>query len=94
MTRRRCSLRICANRRYGLQTVTLDGTLFKTSGVISGGSSDLRTKARCWEEKDVRRLKEHRDRLMNEMRVSRLNKSNEMLSPHLSPLAAALQNYR
>ncbi|XP_008409065.1 structural maintenance of chromosomes protein 1B [Poecilia reticulata] len=59
---------VAFDRPDRVRTVTLDGTLFKTSGVISGGSSDLRTKARCWEEKDVRRLKEHRDQLMNEIR--------------------------
>jgi len=55
---------------FFLQTVTLDGTLFKTSGVISGGSSYLRTKARCWDEKDMLQLKERKDRLTAELRVS------------------------
>ncbi|XP_028286326.1 structural maintenance of chromosomes protein 1B [Parambassis ranga] len=50
------------------KTVALDGTLFAKSGVISGGSSELRHKARCWDEKDVKRLKEHKDRLTAELR--------------------------
>uniref|UniRef100_A0A7N6AXV2 Structural maintenance of chromosomes protein n=1 Tax=Anabas testudineus TaxID=64144 RepID=A0A7N6AXV2_ANATE len=50
-------------RQERLKTVALDGTLFAKSGVISGGSSDLRTKARCWDEKDMRRLKERKDEL-------------------------------
>lgn len=58
------------------QTVTLDGTLFKKSGVISGGSSYLRTKARCWDEKDMLHLKEHRDKLTNELRVRQYLKKN------------------
>ncbi|KAM4675560.1 structural maintenance of chromosomes protein 1B-like [Discoglossus pictus] len=51
-----------------LKTVALDGTLFLKSGVISGGSSDLRFKAKRWDEKAINELKERRDTLMNELR--------------------------
>ncbi len=34
-----------------VQTVSLDGTLFQKSGVISGGASDLRAKAKRWDDK-------------------------------------------
>lgn len=44
--------------------------------MISGGSSDLRTKARCWDEKDMRRLKERKDELTAELRVSQHKKNN------------------
>ncbi|XP_061679482.1 structural maintenance of chromosomes protein 1B isoform X2 [Syngnathoides biaculeatus] len=50
------------------KTISLDGTLFSKSGVISGGSSDLRTKARCWDDKDVTRLKRKKDELTDELR--------------------------
>ncbi|XP_041254547.1 structural maintenance of chromosomes protein 1B [Onychostruthus taczanowskii] len=51
-----------------LKTVSLDGTLFLKSGVISGGSSDLRFKARCWDEKEMNKMKERRDSLINELK--------------------------
>ncbi|XP_053834074.1 structural maintenance of chromosomes protein 1B isoform X1 [Vidua macroura] len=51
-----------------LKTVSLDGTLFLKSGVISGGSSDLRFKARCWDEKEISKMKERRDSLINELK--------------------------
>ncbi|XP_065499780.1 structural maintenance of chromosomes protein 1B [Caloenas nicobarica] len=51
-----------------LKTVALDGTLFLKSGVISGGSSDLRFKARCWDEKEMNKIKERRDSLINELK--------------------------
>ncbi|XP_062448469.1 structural maintenance of chromosomes protein 1B isoform X1 [Rhea pennata] len=51
-----------------LKTVALDGTLFLKSGVISGGSSDLRFKARCWDDKEINKMKERRDRLINELK--------------------------
>ncbi|XP_008309879.1 structural maintenance of chromosomes protein 1B isoform X2 [Cynoglossus semilaevis] len=51
-----------------IKTVALDGTLFAKSGVISGGSSHLRTKARCWEEKDVTKLRERKDQITTELR--------------------------
>uniref|UniRef100_A0A8C3TNE1 SMC hinge domain-containing protein n=1 Tax=Catharus ustulatus TaxID=91951 RepID=A0A8C3TNE1_CATUS len=51
-----------------LKTVALDGTLFLKSGVISGGSSDLRFKARRWDEKEISKMKERRESLMNELK--------------------------
>ncbi|XP_065699961.2 structural maintenance of chromosomes protein 1B [Patagioenas fasciata] len=51
-----------------LKTVALDGTLFLKSGVISGGSSDLRVKARCWDEKEMNKMKERRDSLIHELK--------------------------
>ncbi|XP_041854155.1 structural maintenance of chromosomes protein 1B [Melanotaenia boesemani] len=59
---------VAFDREERLRTVTLDGTLFKTSGVISGGSSYLRSKARAWDEKDMKQLKERKDQLMTELR--------------------------
>ncbi|XP_077373299.1 structural maintenance of chromosomes protein 1B [Festucalex cinctus] len=58
---------IAFDGKQRLKTVSLDGTLFSKSGIISGGSSDLRTKARCWDEKDVTRLKNKKDQLANEL---------------------------
>ncbi|XP_043565217.1 structural maintenance of chromosomes protein 1B-like isoform X2 [Chiloscyllium plagiosum] len=51
-----------------LKTVALDGTLFLKSGVISGGSSDLKFKARCWDEKEISQLKEIKEKLRIELR--------------------------
>ncbi|KAK4831344.1 hypothetical protein QYF61_017475 [Mycteria americana] len=51
-----------------LKTVSLDGTLFLKSGVISGGSSDLRFKARSWDDKEINKMKERRDSLINELK--------------------------
>ena len=31
--------------------MSLDGTLFQKSGVISGGASDIKAKAKRWDEK-------------------------------------------
>ncbi|XP_073423765.1 structural maintenance of chromosomes protein 1B isoform X2 [Dendrobates tinctorius] len=50
------------------KTVSLDGTLFLKSGVISGGSSDLRFKAKRWDEKEINELKEKKDCLMSELK--------------------------
>lgn len=52
--------------------MSLDGTLFLKSGVISGGSSDLRFKARCWDEKEINKMKERRDSLITELKVGLL----------------------
>ncbi|KAA0724484.1 Structural maintenance of chromosomes protein 1B [Triplophysa tibetana] len=51
-----------------LQTVALDGTMFRKSGVISGGAVDLSTKARRWEEKEMNKLRETKEHLTVELR--------------------------
>nr|XP_056718566.1 structural maintenance of chromosomes protein 1B [Euleptes europaea] len=51
-----------------LKTVALDGTLFFKSGIISGGSSYLKMKAKYWDEKEINALKERRENLMNELK--------------------------
>lgn len=43
--------------------------MFAKSGVISGGSSDLRGKAHCWDEKAMTKLKQRKDQLTAELRV-------------------------
>ncbi|XP_042323440.1 structural maintenance of chromosomes protein 1B isoform X3 [Sceloporus undulatus] len=53
---------------HRLKTVALDGTLFLKSGIISGGSSSLKKKARYWDEKEVNELKDQREKLMNELK--------------------------
>uniref|UniRef100_A0A673UH76 Structural maintenance of chromosomes 1B n=1 Tax=Suricata suricatta TaxID=37032 RepID=A0A673UH76_SURSU len=50
------------------KTVALDGTLFLKSGVISGGSSDLKSKARCWDEKEIKSLRDRRAQLIQELK--------------------------
>nr|KAG5701912.1 hypothetical protein BaRGS_014977 [Batillaria attramentaria] len=50
------------------KSVALDGTLFQKSGVISGGASDLRAKARRWDEKMLNQLKARKEKLMEERR--------------------------
>ena len=37
------------NQRY--KTVSLDGTLFRKTGEITGGMSELKKKAKRWDEK-------------------------------------------
>lgn len=52
--------------------MSLDGTLFSKSGVISGGSSDLHTKARRWGETAMAQLKDRKEKLTAELRVRQL----------------------
>ncbi|KAG5283023.1 hypothetical protein AALO_G00037410 [Alosa alosa] len=60
--------RVLAGRKH-TKTVALDGTMFSKSGVISGGSLALRSKARRWEERDMNKLKEKKDQLTAELRT-------------------------
>ncbi|CAC5413018.1 SMC1 [Mytilus coruscus] len=50
------------------KTVALDGTLFQKSGVISGGASDLKAKARRWDEKQLGQLKIRKEKITDELK--------------------------
>uniref|UniRef100_A0AAR2M6U6 Structural maintenance of chromosomes protein n=1 Tax=Pygocentrus nattereri TaxID=42514 RepID=A0AAR2M6U6_PYGNA len=63
--------RIAFGGPYRHKTVALDGTLFQKSGVISGGASDLKAKARRWDEKAVDKLKDKKEKLTEELKVAR-----------------------
>ncbi|KAG7221093.1 hypothetical protein INR49_017534, partial [Caranx melampygus] len=59
---------VAFDRQERHKAVSLDGTLFAKSGVISGGSSDLRSKARCWDDKHMTWLRERKEQLTAELR--------------------------
>ncbi|XP_062990427.1 structural maintenance of chromosomes protein 1B [Elgaria multicarinata webbii] len=74
-----------------LKTVALDGTLFLKSGIISGGSSYLKMKARYWDEKEVNELKERREKLMNELKDLLKIKRKEIDLKHLQAQCQGIQ---
>lgn len=51
-----------------VKAVALDGTLFQKSGIISGGASELKAKARKWDEKQLIGLRTRRTRLLDEQK--------------------------
>ena len=59
------------------KAVSLDGTLFQKSGVISGGASDLKAKARRWDEKMLNQLKSRKERLSEELKEQMKKKRKE-----------------
>ncbi|CDW56074.1 structural maintenance of chromosomes protein [Trichuris trichiura] len=58
------TLAFCEGERH--KTVSLDGTLFHKSGVISGGTWDLKARARRWDEKAVAHLRAKKESLAEE----------------------------
>jgi structural maintenance of chromosome 1 len=59
------------------KSVSLDGTLFQKSGVISGGASDLKAKARRWDEKQLNQLKTKKEKLTDELKEQMKQKRKE-----------------
>lgn len=59
------------------KAVALDGTLFQKSGIISGGASDLKAKARRWDEKQVNKLKQKKNNLTEELKEVQKAKRKE-----------------
>merc|ERR1719242_592932 len=62
-------------QRY--DAVTLDGTFYQKSGIISGGSVDLARKAKRWDDKQVSSLKTRKEKLSEELRVAMKNSRKE-----------------
>ncbi|KAI6660210.1 Structural maintenance of chromosomes protein 1A [Oopsacas minuta] len=50
------------------KVVSLDGTLFQKSGVISGGASEIKSKAKRWDEKQIDILKRNQERYLEEFK--------------------------
>ncbi|XP_043916489.1 structural maintenance of chromosomes protein 1A [Protopterus annectens] len=73
------------------KTVALDGTLFQKSGVISGGASDLKAKARRWDEKAVDKLKEKKEKLTEELKEQMKAKRKEAELRQVQSQAHGLQ---
>ncbi|XP_072027504.1 structural maintenance of chromosomes protein 1A-like [Amphiura filiformis] len=59
------------------KAVALDGTMFAKSGIISGGASDLKAKARRWDEKSLNQLKQRKTELTDELKIEQKKKRKE-----------------
>lgn len=73
------------------KTVSLDGTLFQKSGIIKGGVSDLKAKARRWDEKQVDALKRKRDSFLAELKELSKHRRKE---PQLQNLKSQIDGLR
>jgi structural maintenance of chromosome 1 len=69
--------RVAFNLTERHKSVSLDGTLFQKSGVISGGASDLKAKARRWDEKMLNQLKLKKEKLSDELKEQMKQKRKE-----------------
>ncbi|KAL4655475.1 structural maintenance of chromosomes protein 1A [Arapaima gigas] len=83
--------RIAFGGPYRHKTVALDGTLFQKSGVISGGASDLKAKARRWDEKAVDKLKDKKEKLTEELKEQMKAKRKEAELRQVQSQAHGLQ---
>uniref|UniRef100_A0A914HXQ1 Structural maintenance of chromosomes protein n=1 Tax=Globodera rostochiensis TaxID=31243 RepID=A0A914HXQ1_GLORO len=54
-------------RTERFRAVALDGTQFQPNGVISGGGADLKAKAKKWDENTIRKLKDRRSVLQEDL---------------------------
>ncbi|XP_007437635.1 structural maintenance of chromosomes protein 1B [Python bivittatus] len=77
--------------QHRMKTVALDGTLFLKSGIISGGSSYLKLKAKYWDEKEINGLKERREKLMDELKILLKIKHKEADLKHLQAQCQGIQ---
>jgi len=59
------------------KVVSINGTLFSKSGVISGGSSELKARAKRWDEKHLDSLRLRKDKLFDEYKEQQKKKRRE-----------------
>jgi structural maintenance of chromosome 1 len=59
------------------KVVSLNGTLFSKSGIISGGSSELKARAKRWDEKHLDALRVRKDKLFDEYKEQQKKKRRE-----------------
>uniref|UniRef100_A0AC35FVK5 Structural maintenance of chromosomes protein n=1 Tax=Panagrolaimus sp. PS1159 TaxID=55785 RepID=A0AC35FVK5_9BILA len=64
------------NHRY--KAVSLDGTLFQQSGVISGGGSELKHRAKKWDEQGMKKLRDERKDLQEKCNALHRNRKREL----------------
>ncbi|KAI6232842.1 Structural maintenance of chromosomes protein [Aphelenchoides fujianensis] len=60
------------------RAVALDGTQFQPNGVISGGGSDLKARAKRWDEQHLRKLKDEQRALLEQLHALQANSKREL----------------
>ncbi|XP_065668984.1 structural maintenance of chromosomes protein 1A isoform X2 [Hydra vulgaris] len=70
------------------RTVSIDGTLFEKSGVISGGLGAVKIKAKRWDSKRINQLKQKRDEYQAELKELQ---GERRKAPGLSELKSLIQ---
>lgn len=77
------------------KVVSFDGTLFQKSGIISGGSNDLRQKAKRWDEKHLDQLRrkkaDYSEQLKEQYKIRRKEPELVDLRSHVKGLESRLK---
>ncbi|KAJ1357237.1 SMC [Parelaphostrongylus tenuis] len=60
------------------KAVSLDGTMFQQSGVIGGGSHELKMRAKKWDENALKQLRERRAQLLEESNTLHRTRRKEL----------------
>ena len=66
---------LCFEKRMASKCVTEDGTVIKSSGVMSGGKADVANKAHRWEEKKVEALRREKEDIVKRVSSTVFNGS-------------------
>ena len=74
------------------RTVALDGTLFERSGVISGGQSDVKQKAKRWDTKQIDNLKKQRDQFLSEIQDLNTERRKESMIQDVRSQVSGLES--
>lgn len=77
------------NKQQRHKVVSNEGTLFNKTGMISGGSAELKQKARRWDEKNVEELRKEKENLSEKLKENIKVRRRE---PELNDLRATIKS--
>ena len=73
-----------------LKAVSLNGTMFEKSGILSGGLGDLKAKARRWDEKALTNLKNRKEELLEELKEMQKSKDVKRKESDLTTIKSSI----
>ncbi|KAI8902195.1 RecF/RecN/SMC [Globomyces pollinis-pini] len=84
---------ICYEKRQEVKVVTLDGTVFHKTGMITGGQGDIEsTHSKRWEQKELDELKKRRDAFSEQLQEIAKKKRRAAHDEQLQSETAALES--
>lgn len=80
---------------FSLKAVSLEGTFYSTTGIISGGLADLQRKAARWGDDDISQMHEEKKRIQEDIRenikISRRKLDLRYLEQEISGIKSRLK---
>eukprot|EP01135_Chromosphaera_perkinsii_P000901 Nk52_evm64s152 gene=Nk52_evmTU64s152 len=84
--------KLCFSGNERVKAVTLDGTVIRKSGIITGGLNDIQSKNSKWDEKKVQKLKSDRENFLKDLNELSKKKKKDGDEQQLQSQISGLEN--